>query len=76
MKDRHEQQPAGNHQWWLTEGPESCSVCEASTHPEMLGFCMVCDRGVCYLCFEGVEPTEPVVCPECAETLARERTKE
>lgn len=66
------EQPGSDRQWWLTAGSEICSVCEADVHPEALGFCMICDQGVCSSCFEVSEPNEPVLCAACAGAAGKE----
>lgn len=64
--------PGSDRQWWLTEGSEICSACEAAVHPETLGFCVVCDRGVCTLCVDHSVTGGPVLCPACAEHYWRD----
>jgi len=58
--------PGSDRQWWLTEGAEICSVCEAAVHPETLGFCVECDQGICTLCIRWSEANGPLRCPACA----------
>lgn len=67
-------QPANGHQWWLGEGSEVCSVCEALVHPEMLGYCLLCDQTICYLCCSESTESGTLICPPCAEeSRAKER---
>lgn len=56
-------QPGSDRQWWLSEGSEVCSICEALVHPEMLGYCLLCDQNICCLCSG---ESGSVVCPLCA----------
>jgi hypothetical protein len=64
--DDPETRPGSDRQWWLTQGPEFCYLCEGSVHPEMLLYCIACDRGLCSLCLdENVQASGDVLCPEC-----------
>lgn len=63
--DDPETRPGSDRQWWLTEGPESCFLCEGSVHPELLMYCIACDRGLCLLCLDEDVQANEVLCPEC-----------
>lgn len=69
---RGKEQPGSARQWWLSEGSEVCSFCEALVHPEMLGYCLVCDQSICYLCSRETGST----CPQCAREQQSNATKE
>lgn len=58
--------PGSDRQWWLTGGPETCFLCEAPVHPEMLTYCIACDRGMCSLCLYGIPEGGQGLCSECA----------
>lgn len=67
-------QPGSDHQWWLSEGSEVCSVCEAFVHPEMHGYCLLCDQTMCYLCSGEPGESGSGVCPDCArESQSKEQ---
>ena len=71
-----DEQPGSDRKWWLTEGSDICSVCEAAVHPETLEFCVVCDQGVCAVCLPGVESTSSGACPTCLNEYSREADPE
>ncbi len=71
--DDPETRPGSDRQWWLTEGPGYCFVCEVSVHPEMLVHCVECDQAVCPLCLDDSPTGRGLgICPECAKDLDRE----
>lgn len=71
--DKPETRPGSDRQWWLTEGPESCFLCEGSVHPELLVYCIACDRGLCLACLDDDVNTDGL-CRECrAEQDAENR---
>lgn len=65
----HDPPPGSDRQWWLTEGPESCFVCEARVHPEMLAYCVACDRGMCSICLYDSAKDGQALCAECSAEL-------
>lgn len=69
MKDPQADTPGSDRRWWLTDGPEQCSLCEASAHPETLTYCVVCDRGLCTLCYHVSAMNAPSMCPECDKAI-------
>lgn len=63
--DDTENPPGTDRQWWVTRGPESCFLCEGSVHPELLAYCVACDRGLCLFCLDDNSQATDVLCPEC-----------
>lgn len=59
-------QPGSDRQWWLSEGSEVCSICEALVHPETIRYCLLCDQNLCCLCNGEPGESGSVVCPHCA----------
>ena len=71
--DDAESRPGSDRQWWLTEGPETCFLCEGAVHPELLKYCIACDRGLCLFCLNGGPAQGEVVCPECKAQQDRDK---
>ena len=66
--DDPESRPGSDRQWWLTQGTEFCFICEFSVHPEMLSYCVACDRAICHFCLNATGPERELLCPYCAGT--------
>ncbi|MFW5824474.1 MAG: hypothetical protein ACOCVV_05880 [Marinobacter sp.] len=61
--------PGSDRQWWTTNGTEYCFVCENQVHPELLVYCIACDRGLCAWC---LNHQDRPLCPSCTAGLAEE----
>ncbi len=70
-----EEQAGSGPRWWLIEGSEICSICEAAVQPEILEFCAACDQGICPLCLGEVESTGSVSYPACGGEYQQESGK-
>lgn len=63
----HSPEPGSDRQWWITDGPEYCIICEGSVHAEMITWCTACDQGVCAWCLNETESDKDMICPACTQ---------